>query len=241
MAERIDDTGFGGIQLRQETTHFCYGIDAVLLADFAAGRQHGSYLDLGTNNGIIPLLLSVMTGAERLCGLEFQKAAAGLAERNVRDNGLENRIRIVCSDVLDIEEHFPKSSFEAVVCNPPYFRRGAGIVNAAEPLQAARHETSAGLEDFVRSAAYVLEDRGTLYMIHRPDRLTDVIWCCRRESLEPKRLRFVSPRRDRAPNLFLLECVKNAGRELKFLDPLAVYREDGAYTDEILRIYGRER
>ena len=138
MAERIDDTGFGGIQLRQETTHFCYGIDAVLLADFAAGRQHGSYLDLGTNNGIIPLLLSVMTGAERLCGLEFQKAAAGLAERNVRDNGLENRIRIVCSDVLDIEEHFPKSSFEAVVCNPPYFRRGAGIVNAAEPLQAGK-------------------------------------------------------------------------------------------------------
>ncbi len=240
MAERKDDTGFSGICLTQDTEAFCYGIDAVLLASFAAEGRHRSYMDLGTNNGIIPLLLSAMTDAEELCGIELQPAAAELAERNVRDNGLEKRIRIVCCDVLDAEENFARGSFEAVVANPPYFRKGSGLKNSFAPKMTARHETTASLDDFVRCASWLLGDRGAFYMIHRPDRLADIVYSCRQASLEPKTMRFVSPRRDRAPNLLLLECRKYGGSGLRMLDPLAVYNEDGTYTGEILRIYGRE-
>ena len=240
MAERIDDTGFSGIRLIQDTEAFCYGIDAVLLASFAAAGGHRSYIDLGTNNGIIPLLLSSMTTAETLCGVEVQAAAAALAERNVRDNRLGDRIGIVRCDILDVKEHFERGSFEAVVANPPYFRKGSGLINAREPKITARHETTASLDDFVRCASWLLGDRGAFYMIHRPDRLADIVYSCRQASLEPKVMRFVSPRRDRAPNLLLMECRKYGGPGLKVQDPLAVYNEDGTITGEIRRIYGRE-
>ena len=240
MAERIDDIGFSGIRLTQDAEAFCYGIDAVLLADFAASGGHRSYIDLGTNNGIIPLLLSAMTSADQLCGVELQPAAAALAERNVRDNGLAHRISIVCCDVLDIKEHFGRGSFEAVVANPPYFRKGRGLINAAESKITARHETTASLDDFVRCASWLLGDRGAFYMIHRPDRLADIVYSCRQADLEPKVMRFVSPRRDRAPNLLLLECRKYGGPGLKLADPLAVHNEDGTYTGEIQRMYRRD-
>lgn len=239
MAERIDDIGFSGIRLTQDTGAFCYGIDAVLLSSFAAGGRHRSYIDLGTNNGIIPLLLSAMTEAEDLCGVEIQPEAAALAARNVRDNGLEGRVGIVCCDVLDIRKHFSRGSFEAVVTNPPYFRKGSGLKNAVEPMITARHETTASLDDFVQCASWLLGDRGAFYMIHRPERLADIVFSCRKASLEPKVMRFVSPRKDRAPNLLLLECRKYGGAGLKMMDPLAVYNEDGTLSKEIQLIYGR--
>ncbi len=240
MSERTDDTGFPGIMITQDTDSFCYGIDAVLAADFAARGRHRSYMDLGTNNGIIPLLLSSLTAAEHIAGIEVQEAAAGLARRNVKDCGLEHLIEIECCDVLDAKEKFAKGSFEAVVTNPPYFRKGGGIINRENSMQICRHETTASLRDFVQCAAWLLEDRGAFYMIHRPDRLADIIWCCREARLEPKCMRFVSPRRDRAPNLLLIECRKNGGAELRMMEPLAVYNEEGGYTEEILKIYRRK-
>lgn len=239
MKERADDTGFSGIRLIQDTEAFCYGIDAVLLAHFAAAGGHRSYIDLGTNNGIIPLLLSSMTEAERLCGVEVQPAAAELAVRNVRNNGLEERIDIICCDVLELEAYTAPGEFRAVVSNPPYIRKGSGLKNTRTPMMAARHETTASLGDFVRCASRLLGDRGSFYMIHRPDRLADIVYACRQAALEPKVMRFVSPRRDRAPNLLLLECRKFGRPGLKMLDPLSVYEDDGSYTEEILRIYGR--
>lgn len=240
MSERIDDTGFGGIKITQDTDSFCYGIDAVLVSDFAARGSHRNYIDLGTNNGIIPLLLSVLTDADAISGIEIQEPAVELAVRNVENNGLGGRVEIRHCDVLDVREHFAKGSFEAVVTNPPYFRKGSGIVNRDKPLQVCRHETTAELRDFIQAAAWLLGDRGALYMIHRPDRLADIIWCCREAGLEPKYLRFVSPRTDRAPNLLLIECRKNGGVELKLMDPLAVYDDNGDYSDEIKEIYRRK-
>lgn len=241
MSERTDDIGFGGLKLIQNTDHFCYGIDAVLLADAAAAGRHKTYADLGTNNAVIPVILSELTNADRIIGVEKQFAPAELAARNVELNGLKERIEIINTDILDIAKHLPAGCCDAVTCNPPYTAKGAGIINDENALTTARHETTADLEDFIKCAAYLLADRGILYMIHRPARIIDIACACRANRLEPKTLRFISPRKGEKPNLMLVSCRKNAGRELKLAEPLAVYGDDGAYTDEIMQIYRRKR
>lgn len=240
MSERTDEIGFGGLKLIQNTDHFCYGIDAVLLADAAAAGRHKTYVDLGTNNAVIPVILSALTNAGRIVGVEKQSAPAEIAARNVALNGLEERIEIVNTDILDIAKHLPAGCCDAVTCNPPYTAKGAGIINDGGALTTARHETTADLEDFIKCAAYLLADRGIFYMIHRPARIIDIACSCRANRLEPKTLRFISPRKGEKPNLMLISCRKNAGRELKLAEPLAVYGSDGAYTDEIIEIYRRK-
>ena len=240
MAERIDDIGFGGLRLIQDTDTFCYGIDAVLLADFAARNRHKKIADLGTNNGIIPVILSAISRAEKITGIEKQDVPYGIAKRNVELNGLEDRIEIVHTDILNIAEHFPRGSFDAVVSNPPYMAKGTGVINEADMVTVARHETTADLEEFIKCASYLLADRGALYMIHRPARVVDISWYCRKYSLEPKYMQFISPKEGAKPNLLLVECRKNAGRELKLMDHLNVYGPDGQYTDEIMKIYRRK-
>ena len=239
MAERLDEIGFGGLKLIQETDHFCYGIDAVLLADAAAAGRHKRYIDLGTNNGVIPVILAGLTDAPDIKGVELQAAPAALAARNVSMNGFDDRVEIINSDILDIAKHLPAGCCDAVTCNPPYTAQGTGIINEGDALTAARHETTASLEDFIKCAAYLLSDRGALYMIHRPSRIIDIACACRANRLEPKFLRFISPRKGEKPNLMLVTCRKNAGRELKLQEPLAVYGDDGGYTDEIMKIYRR--
>ncbi len=239
MAERIDEIGFGGLRLIQDDEMFCYGIDAVLLAAFACRRSHGSVADLGTNNGVIPLIMSSLGKAKTLAGIEMQERACSLARRSVEMNGLSGRVNIVNADILAVREHFSAGSFGCVVTNPPYMAAGTGIINAEDSLTAARHETTAGLSDFIRQAAYLLKDRGYFYMIHRPTRIVDISVLCRENRLEPKYIQLISPHMGEKPNLMLIECCKNGGKELKLLDPLYVYERDGVYSKKILEIYGR--
>jgi tRNA1Val (adenine37-N6)-methyltransferase len=239
MAERIDEIGFGGLKLIQDTDYFCYGVDAVLLADFASRSGHKKIADLGTNNAVIPVIMAGITDAELITGIEKQESPALLAERNVQLNGFSGRINIINTDILDIAEHMKGGSCDAVTCNPPYTERGTGPVNGENAMTAARHETTASLDDFIRCAAYLLKDKGMFYMIHRPSRIVDIACSCRANRLEPKLLQFISPREGEKPNLMLIQCRKNGGRELKLLDPLNVYGNDGNYTEEIMKIYRR--
>lgn len=240
MAERTDEIGFGGLKLIQDTEAFCYGIDAVLLAECASKSRHRRIADLGTNNAVIPVILAGITTAQQITGIEKQARPAALAARNVALNGFEDRINIINTDILDISEHLERGSFDAVTCNPPYMAKGTGVINEGDMLKTARHETTADLEDFVKCAAYLLADRGAFYMIHRPSRIIDIACLCRQHRLEPKYLQFISPRKGEKPNLMLVECRKNGGRELKLREPLAVYDENGNYTDEIMKIYRRK-
>ncbi len=241
MPERIDEIGFRGLKLIQDTEMFCYGIDAVLLASFASRSQHKKVIDLGTNNGIIPVLMSRMGNAERLIGVEMQERACSLARRNIELNGLLNRVFVENMDIMKLTGRFSPGSFDCVVTNPPYMAAGTGIENADDPMKAARHETTAKLSDFIEKAAWLLADRGYFYMIHRPARIVDISVLCRQNRLEPKYVQLISPHIGEKPNLMLMECRKNGGKELKFLEPLYVYKADGSYSDEILKIYGRDR
>ena len=241
MALRVDDTGFGDIRLIQDTEYFCYGTDAVLLADFASRNRHIRAADLGTNNAVIPLIMSTLTDIEYFAGIERDHKASKLAERNVKENSLSERIQIFNCDILEISDYFKGAVFDAVTANPPYFPGHAGSGNRRPLLHAARHETTASLDDFVKCAAYLLRPRGAFYMIHRPERLADIIVSCRNAGLEPKVMRFVSPRRGEPPNMVLIECRRKGGRELKILPDLVVRAEDGSRSEELMRIYSQAR
>ena len=247
--ERVDDTGFSGIRVIQ-TDGTGYGVDAVLLAAFAAGETGaaaaatGSRIaDLGTGSGVVSFILHHKLGGARITGYDVTEAAVGRAERACRMNGLGDSIDFVCRDVAEMsrQESSLLSRFDAVVTNPPYFRRTPDEPGAADPDERyiARHETTADIGDFVRAASLMLRDGGSLYLVHRPDRLADIITEMRAADIEPKELQLVVPVKGRSANIVLLRGVRGAGRELRMLPELAVHDADGGYTCEILRLYER--
>ncbi len=239
--ERIDEIGFGGLRLIQKPQDFCYGIDAVLLADFAAklAKKKSHIIDLGTGTGIVPLILSCKTSAPKIYGVEIQQDSYERAVRNVELNSLEDRLAMICCNIKDIDGSL-KGNFDTVTANPPYMETGSALLNSIDAKAIARHEIYAGIEDFIAAAELLLKDRGDFFMVHKPSRLADVIYYTRKHSLEPKALRFVCPKAGEAANIMLIHCIKNAGRELRMQKNLYVYNDDGTYTDEIESIYGRK-
>lgn len=243
--ERIDDIGFSGFRLVQRPEWFCYGIDAVLAADFARVKEGGVVADLGCGTGIIPLVLMHKYSPAKVFGVEVQPEVAALARKTVGLNGLEDRIEIVEAEAAEAPDKiaglgFEKGSLDAVVTNPPYVGGGEGLLSKNRHKAIARHEVVGCLEDFIRSGAELLRDEGDFYMINRPSRLVDVVFLCRTFRLEPKELRFVQPSEGKKPNIFLIHCVKNGRPELKFSDPLCVYGPDGKYSEEVMKIYERK-
>lgn len=239
MQERMDHIGFGGYKLIQNTRHFCYGIDAVLLADFSRASAEDIVADLGTGTGIIPLIIHHKSGAKRIAGIEKQADACELAVRNASINGLSKELEFFCIDVLDVKSTFKPGEFSLVVTNPPYTEQGCGPLSPSSVKQTARHESTAKLSDFIAAAHYLLGPLGSFCIVHRPSRLVDLISCCRAHRLEPKRLRFVSPKPGEPPNIVLVQCVKNGGRELYVEPTLYVRDSSGEYTGEIEAIYER--
>lgn len=235
---RIDEIGFGGLRLIQDPKAFCYGVDAVLLASFPDPIYQPQVIaDLGTGNGILPILLSHKTQAKQIIGIELQQEAAALAQRNVALNDLEARIRILHRDIKESFLDLEPGSCDAVVSNPPYMKASHGVTNTNIAKMIARHETTAGLPDFFRIAAGLLRPLGSFYLIHRPDRLADLLTLSREYRLEPKRIRLVSPTPTKKPNLVLLHFIKGGRPGLRFLDPLSVYDGKGSYTPELLELY----
>ncbi|MBR5642545.1 MAG: tRNA1(Val) (adenine(37)-N6)-methyltransferase [Firmicutes bacterium] len=239
MAVRADDTGFGGLILLQDPETFCYGVDAVLLADYCKASSSEVLLDLGSGNGAASLIAMGKYSPASVTGIEVQEAQVQLARESAKRNGLEDRLRFLHGDVKDIQKLAEASSFDAVLCNPPYGEAGRGPVSESSAAFIARHETTASLLDFVQAAAYALKPGGRFVIVHRPSRLPDIFEACRACGLEPKRMRLVLPRPGAAPNIVLVSASKGGGKELTVDPSLCVRGEDGAYSEELQRIYGR--
>ena len=246
--EQIDDTGFGGLKVIQ-TKGSGYGVDAVLLAAFAAGDTGAKGLakaggrslriaDLGTGCGVAAFILYHKLGSARIIGFDINDEAIGRANRACEMNGLTDVIDFVCCDVKDI---YAASDFDAVITNPPYFRRTPDEPGAKDPdaRYIARHETTADISDFAAASAGMLKESGHLYMVHRPDRLADIISGMRAAGIEPKEMQLVVPRSGKSANIVLVHGIKGAGAELRMLPQIAVHTESGGYTDEILTYYER--
>lgn len=236
--ERIDDLQRNGYRIIQKKKGFCFGMDAVLLSGFASVRAGEKAIDLGTGTGIIPILLEAKTEGKDFTGLEIQTEMAAMAQRSVRLNHLEERIKIVQGDIKEASRIFGKASFDVVTSNPPYMNDSHGLKNPDLPKAIARHEVLCTLEDVVREAAFLLKSGGRFYMVHRPHRLAEIITILREYRLEPKRMKLVHPFADRDANMVLVEAVRGGRSMMKVEAPIIVYKEPGVYTDEIYTIYG---
>ncbi len=235
--ERIDDLQLNGLQLIQDPSLFCFGMDAVLLASYAKIKKGTKVIDLGTGNGIIPVLLCGKYHPSQVIGIELQKQNASLAKRNVILNNLEEQINIIQGDIRDIEGLLQPQIAQVVICNPPYKKAKSGIINEQVEKAIAKHELNGTLEDFIKAAAYTLQDKGQLHMINRPERLIDTVMLMRQHQIEPKRIIFVLPYHDQKPNLFLITGSKFGNPFLSVEKNLVIREKNGEYTKEVLEMY----
>ena len=235
--ERIDDLQ-NGYYVIQDPDKFCFGMDAVLLSNFARVKKGESALDLGTGTGIIPILLSAKTQGERFVGLEIQEESADMATRSVLHNGLEEKIKIVNGDIKEAVEIFGPASFDVITTNPPYMIGQHGIANASDAKTIARHEVLCTLDDILRQSAKILRPGGRFYMVHRPFRLAEIFSKMVELKIEPKRMRMVHPFIDKEPNMVLIEGTRGGNSRMTVERPLVVYKEVGIYSDELLGEYG---
>ena len=244
--ERIDDLEYNNLKIIQNDKGFCFGIDSVLISDFAKDIKYNTVgADLGTGTGIISILLASKTNLSKIYGVEIQEEVANMAKRSVELNELQNKIEIINMNIKEIIknknlEELKRESFDFIVTNPPYKKIDTGKVNESEYKYISRHEVTASLENFIEASKILLKDKGSLYMVHRPERLVDILTIMRKYKLEPKKLRFVHSTEGKEPTLVLIKAVKNARDFLKIEKPLIIYNKDGKYTDEILKIYGKK-
>lgn len=235
--ERIDDLQRDGYRIIQNKNSFCFGMDAVLLSSFAKAEEGERVLDLGTGNGVIPILMQTKNPGAFFAGLEIQEVSADLAKRSVELNGISEYVNIVQGDIKEASAIFGGASFNVVTTNPPYMNENHGIVNPDSAKAIARHELLCTLEDVVREASKCLKMRGRFYMVHRPQRLVEIFDTMTRYHLEPKRMRMVHPHADKEANMVLIEAVKGGRTLLRTEQPLIVYNNDGTYTQKLLEMY----
>ena len=239
--ERIDDLQLNNLKIIQNKDGFCFGIDSVLLSDFAKEIPSNSeVLDLGTGTGILGILLCSKTELSKIYGIDIQEDVCNMASRSIKLNNLEDKFEIINKNIKDLKDIFGANTFDAIVSNPPYKKDNSGLKNESETKLISRHEITASLEDFINISSYLLKNNCSLYMVHRPERLSDLFYLLRKYNLEPKKLRLVQSYFDSKPKLILVKATKNAKSFLNIEAPLIIYNKDGSYTDEILQIYGKE-
>jgi len=228
----------GGPRFAQ-AEHFKLGTDTVLLSDFVNISSAKRGIDLGCASGAIALLLLTKSEKLHMSGLDIVEEAVGLAGENMRENGLEERSRIIHGDIKEHRSLFTSGSFDLVVANPPYFAMGSGAVSPKSGRDAARGEMQCSLEDIVAAAAFLLRTGGSFNMVHRPERLSEAFCLMSRYGLEAKRLRLVCHKASSAPSLVLIEGRRGAKPGLKIEPALILNNDDGSESEEYRRIYHR--
>ncbi len=237
-----DLLGRPGLKIYQDSDAFHFSLDSILLAHFVQISWRVTKIcDLCTGNAPIPLYLSLRTKVP-IVGVEIQEDSVELAQCSVEENHLEDQIRIVHRNLVGVHEILGKSGFDVVTCNPPFFKVGAHQTNENESKAIARHEIKATLDDIVKEASILLNSKGRLAMVHRPDRLVEILDTFRKYHIEPKKLQFVYPKIGGECNHILIEGIKDGkAGNLVVLPPMIVYDENQKWTKEIIRIYNYEK
>ena len=239
-SERLDDLQRNGYVLIQDPSLFCFGMDAVLLADFARAGKKDHVLDLCTGNGVIPLLMAARGKGGMYTGIELQEKSADLAGRNARVNDTENIFKVIQGDICNTRELLKENArppADVVTCNPPYMAGGDGLVNPEDEKALARHEISCTFADIAGQAAGALKDGGHFFLVHRPRRIVEIIRELEGNALEPKRMRFVHSFAGKEATMVLIDAVKKGGAQMIVEPPLVIYDAVGEYTREVREMY----
>ena len=231
----------GGLRFVWDDALFSPGTDTFLLSSLPRLKPGLRVCDLGSGTGLLGLLLLQREPRLAVTGIELQPEAAALAERAAAENGLADRLATLCGDLRNIRALLPAGSFDLAVCNPPYYPARAGRLSPSAVRQAARAETACTLEDVCRAAGWLLRWGGRLCLVHKPERLTDLLCSLRSAGLEPKRLRTVCRRPGNAPSLVLLEARRGGRPGLSMEPPLVLETPEGTSTAELGDIYFRKQ
>lgn len=233
-----DLVGYKNLKIYQNTEWFSFSLDSVLLPNFVTlNKNIDTIIDLGCGNAPIPLILSTKTDA-KIIGVEIQKDSYDLAKKSIFYNHLEARIELLNIDMKELRHIYPSDSIDVITCNPPYFKYlETSNLNEDEHKIIARHEKMITLEEIISLSKFLLKNNGVLAMVHRADRLIEIISLFQKYGLEVKKLRFVYPKINMESNMVLIEGRKNGKVGLKLLPPLYAHNEDGSYTEEILKMF----
>ena len=237
--ETLDDLQLKDICIIQKREGFRFGIDAVLLANFANVKKKHKVMDLCTGTGIVPFIIKGKKEPEKIVGLEIQNKFVEMANRSIKINGFNDTMEFLHGDLKDRELLKSIGRFDVVTVNPPYKLEKSGIVNPNDKYAIARHEVMCNLDNVIEACRIVLKDNGRLYMVHRPERLADIFCIMRKYKIEPKRVQMVHPNTKKPANILLVEGQRDGGAYLKWEPPIYVYNDDGRFSKEINEIYGR--
>ena len=247
--ERIDDLNLNGKKIMQDTDLFLFGMDSVLLANMVKKtNKDTNILDLGTGSAVMPVIIAEKTKCNKIIGVELQDKMYNLALKNIKLNELENKIYAVKEDLKNVEkirekivEITGKDKVDVVISNPPYKKAGTGTVNDVDEKYIARHEVKCELEDIFVTASKLLKFKGKLYIVHKPERIADLICLGRKYNLEIKELQFLQPSTKKKPSIVLCEYVLGGGNECTVLPSIIEYDENGNYTNTVYEIYGMDK
>lgn len=226
------------IKLYQPKRGYRFSVDALLLFDFISLTKPSRGVELGTGSGIISLLVARKFKKAEITGIEIQKMLAGCAEKNIKLNRVDDRVRIINEDIRNIKKVLPANKFDLVFSNPPFRKTKTGRLSADNGRAVARHEIKISLPDIIEAASYLLKHAGKFYLIYHPFRLAELISLLQKEGLEPKRMRFVHSREGEEAKMVLIEAQKGSGTWLKIEPPLYIHKKGKEYTDEMKRVYG---
>ena len=236
--EVLDDLELDNLKIIQHKSGYKFSTDSVLLANFAKGKKTDKYIDLCSGSGVVAILFSWKNKIKNAYAVELQARLANMAERSIKINKMQDIISVINQDLATLLELFEHESVDVITVNPPYNKKSEEI--AESEISIATHELKTNLEKIIEIASKLLKYGGKLFMVHRADRLAEIMYMLARYKLEPKVLRVVYPKTGKDPNLVLIEAKKGANIGLKILDPLYLTNQDGSETDELKQIYNRK-
>ena len=233
-----DLVGYKDLKIYQNQDWFSFSLDSVLLPNFVTlNKNIKTIMDLCCGNAPIPLILSTKTNA-KIIGVEIQEDVYKLAKDSVSYNKLDDKIEIINADIKTLKNNYVGDSIDVITCNPPYFKLNEdSYVNEDIHKVIARHEKMINLEEIIDISHYLLKNNGVLAMVHRTDRLIEIIGLFEKYGLEVKKLRFIYPKVNSESNMILIEGKKCGNVGLKVLPPLYVHNEDGSYKEEVLKMF----
>ena len=237
--ETIEELHIKPLKLVQNKKLFCFGIDAILLFDFCKIKQSQKICELCSGNGIISVLLSSKLQNGHIDAVEIQTEAFELAKKSVKLNKIEGKVSLYNEDLKNATQFLQKNTYDAIVCNPPYQKNCPTNVNKTPQISIARQEICCTIGDIAKVSSNLLKNNGTLYLIHKTERLADVFFALKSHNLEPKRLTFIKPYIHKSPTMFLVESVKNAKSFLQITNDIIVYSSPNQYSEQINKIYNR--